>query len=270
MIVVLALAVVLGVTHFVRSYFESRGAARYEEALVAFESRDYEHTVRMLEQVLVTDPQNLAALVLDARAYLRLGYPVKAEQALRKAQQAGAERAAVEALLARSYLQQGRFDGLIKELPARGDDPDLRGQLLLMHGLAYLELRQHDAAQRAFTESSGLLPNESGPMTGQALVALHDGRDDFAQELAEQAAVMSPDDPQVWFVKGEIARARHDAKPFEASYSRAIELDSNFLSARFARAKLRIVADRKESALDDLKAIAACARMILRRTGCMR
>jgi len=255
--VVLALAVVLGVTYFARSYFEARGVARYEEALVAFESRNYERTVRMLEQVLFTDPQNLAALVLDAKAYLLLGYPVKAEQALRRAQQAGAERAVVDVLLARSYLQQGRFAGLINELPGRDDDPELRGQLLLMHGLAYLELRQHDAAERAFTESSGLLPNESGPLTGQALVALHDGRDDFAQELVERAAVMSPDDPQVWFVKGEIALARHDSEQSEASYSRAIELDSHFVSARLARAKLRIAADRNESALEDLKAIAA-------------
>jgi Tfp pilus assembly protein PilF len=94
-------------------------------------------------------------------------------------------------------------------------------------------------------------------LTGQALVALHRGRDGFAQELAEQAVQMSPDDPQVWFVKGEIARAREELEQSEASYSRAIELDANFVSARLARADLRIVDGRSDDALGDLQAIAA-------------
>ena len=159
-LVVVVVAVALGSAYLVRSYMDSRGAARYEEALLAFESGNYEHSARILEQVLSADSGSLSALVLVGRAYLRLGYTEQAEQALRKAQQAGAHPAVVEVPLTEVYLQQGKFQQLIDEFPARSQDPKLRGRLLLMHGQAHLELRQFDAAQQAFARSSNLLASD--------------------------------------------------------------------------------------------------------------
>lgn len=250
-------AVGFGGSFLFRAYLDSRAVVRYEQALVDFSAGDYQQSVRTLEEVLTVDGNNLQALVLVGRSYLRLGYSEQAEQALRRAQLLGARPIDVQLPLTEVYFQQRKFQQLIEEFPANSRDRRLRGRLLIMHGRASLELRQYAAAQNAFARAAELLPAEQDPVSGQALVALRHERIDAAKQLAEQAEKIAPDDPQVWFVKGEIARAREDTDQAVAAYTSAIERDAGFVAARVARAQIHIERNQNEAAVDDLKAVLA-------------
>lgn len=251
--VTVALAGAVGWT--VHTAIQGQSSTRYEEALMRFEAGDHKAAVVILENLLHHDGDNLPSLVLVGRAYLRLGYAEKAEQALRQARQAGAHPSLVSVPLAKAYLQQGKYRQLVDELPATERDPSLRGHMLVMHGQAHLELREFDRAERAFEQAMDLLPGWTGALLGRAQVLLRNGRLDDAERLAQEAGALAPDSAQAWYVKGEVLRARRDTAGAVESYGAAVERDPGHLAARLARAALLVWADRDADALEDVRAV---------------
>jgi putative PEP-CTERM system TPR-repeat lipoprotein len=237
------------------SIMVDRAKGRYEEALTRFQAGDYRTAAVILDGILAHDSNDLPSMVLSGRAYLKLGYAARAETSLRHALGAGAHPSLVSVPLAQAYLAQSKFGQLFDELPATVEDLELRGQLLLVHGNAYLELRQFDRAERAFKQAQSLLADHPGALVGQAVTRLRRGDLDAAERLAGQASATAPESGEVWYVKAEIRRAKRDAEGAVAAYGQALEREPGHLSSRLGRAAVLIGLDRDQQAMEDLKAV---------------
>ena len=244
-------ALVSGLVTLIPDY----SAQAYEKALVQFESGQYADTIEVLDAVLARNPSDLSSRVLIGLAYQRLGHPENAEQELRHALHDGADGSLVLPPLARTYLEQGKLAELLTEINVEVRDPDLKSELLTVHGLAYLQLRRLTDAQRLFDRAMESTPDAPGPVLGQAMVELQMGRVDRAVKLAAHAAQIAPEHADVWFTHGEIARQQRRLEEAAKQYDRVVEMAPHHLQARRQRALVLVELNEDRRALEDLQAI---------------
>jgi putative PEP-CTERM system TPR-repeat lipoprotein len=211
-------------------------AAFYEDALVRFETDDYQGAIVQLKNALQADPENLPARILLGRCHLRLGAGAAAEEELRAARARGADENLILVPLARAYLMERKFDRLFDEASPRDRPVEVQAELYLILGQAYLETRRMPEADEHFHQAAVLRPADAAAYLGRAVVALHRGRYREAEKFIEQAAPLAPRSAEVWYLKGEVSRLGRDPRAAVGHYDKAIALEARHVAARSSRA----------------------------------
>jgi putative PEP-CTERM system TPR-repeat lipoprotein len=224
----------------------------YEDALQRFNQDDYRGAMIQLKNALQRNPRELPSLILMGRVQLKLGYPHAAEEQLKRARGAGADDAQILVPLAQAYLAQGKYDALLKEIPRGLRAPEIEAEILDLRGQALLETRETSLAEDHFLEALKLRPDFPSALHGQARVALVRGAYDQAEKLIDNLLVLTPDDPDVWFSKGEARRFRNDLDGGIAHLTKAISLTGGHLPSRISRAAMLIELDRLDEAQKDI------------------
>lgn len=117
-----------------------RGDSRYEEAVVLVADGELEEASRRLKAILTESSDNLSARILLGRVYLSIGYAAAAEEQFRIAMRVGADLGLVAVALGESLRDQRRFRELLDTLKPSTFTQSVRGQVLVLHGEAYLAL----------------------------------------------------------------------------------------------------------------------------------
>lgn len=228
----------------------------YENAVRLFGRADYAAAVIELRNVLQADPDHLPARLLIGRAYLRLGHAESAESALRRARELGIDDDHVLGPLALAFLMQGKYEELLTEIPTGGRSLASRADVLVARGMAFLELRQWQEAERSFIDAGELMPSDPAPVIGRVRVMLTQGRRDEAEALVDAARDVLFDgglEAWFWYVKGEARRLSGDAEAAVAHYDRALAVNPDHLAAMVGRAAARIDTGDDHGALADLE-----------------
>ena len=146
------------------------------------------------------------SLMRDARAALAKGDGIAAEAALRKAMAAGLPREAVAARMGEALLDQGDYVQARAWLaPGRFTKTDAA------HGwrvLGRLEMAQHNlaASDAAFTRALKLAPNDSRLWVDIARLRYVSGQELAAQDAANEAVRLNPDDVRALELRGLLVR----------------------------------------------------------------
>ena len=230
---------------------------QYEEALVRFNAGDFEAAIIHLKNTLQADPDDLAARILIAGAYLGIEDGRSAEKELRLARRHGADDIYTLVPLAKAFLLQGQHEKVLTEIRRGGGTAEGEAAILVVRGQAHLALSHLDEAETAFADAADLEPDEVPPLLGLAKVALSRGDPDRAESLAGRALALGPEDAEAWFVKGEIRRRTRDLEGAVASYDKAIQFEPRYVPARIARAGSLIDLGRHDSAEGDIEFVRA-------------
>lgn len=225
----------------------------YEQALQAYRANNNAEAVIQLKNALQQNQNYVAAHILLGEIYLQQKSLSEAEVQLNLANQLGADRSLTVKPQAQLYLYQIKYNQLIKEIDPTRFERDLRAELYVLRGHAYLQLNQISEALNEYDMALQIDPTQVDAVIGKATAYLRRGDTEAATQTAEKAMHMQPDNPGPWYVKGSIKHAQLDLEGALADYSKALELLPDHLDARTARAGIFMDLRRDDAAKQDLE-----------------
>lgn len=185
------------------------------------------------------------------------------------------------------------LDRLAKAAPDRDTSPqmlaDLRGNALVAHGSAALQLRDTKTARRDFLAARDAAPKSTDIYVNLAAVALAENkldeaigfynsalaidpanfnslrgliniyasqnRIDLARARIDQSLGSQPNNASLHFLKGQVYGFERNAQGAEAEFRRALEIDGNYLAAYSALGALFVNTNQQERAIQEYQKI---------------
>ena len=196
----------------------------YEVALQAYYKNDIDAALIHLKNALRENADNLPAKLLLAEVLIRKGQYSSAEHELNDAVMEGADINLVLSPLGRSLLLQGKFE-LALQL---ADQKKLhkQGQLAfnLIKAEAYLGLLNTDKAEDSYNEILLAYPSNVEALLGLASIYITKNKAKESQLLLDKAALITPNNAEMWQIKGQLARNNDDLAGSIVNFKKANEL----------------------------------------------
>ncbi|WEN15359.1 PEP-CTERM system TPR-repeat protein PrsT [Rhodanobacter sp. AS-Z3] len=175
------------------------------------------------KKVLQQDNKNGAAWLLLGRASLMLGDVKDALNDLQNAKANGVPETQWAVPMGQALLVTQQYDQLLKTLlPEPLTDTGVKTDVLRLRGDAYRGLKQFDQAEQSYKAALALAPKDSETLLGLAKLATIAGDPAAADNYVQQALAASPESPQVWVLKGDLAFDAHQLAAAEADYQKAL------------------------------------------------
>ncbi|WP_020482475.1 XrtA/PEP-CTERM system TPR-repeat protein PrsT [Methylomonas sp. MK1] len=225
----------------------------YEEALQAYRSQNNAEAIINLKNALQQNERYVAAHLLLGDIYLQQKSLSAAEVELSLAKQLGADPSLLVENLAKLYTYQIRYKDLLKEIDPVLFATELRPVLHVYRGNAFLQTNLISEALNEFDIALQIAPNHIDAAIGRANALLKRGDIKGADQAAEKAMQIQPNDPGAWFVKGSIKHATMELDDALRFYDKAIELNPDHVDTRLARAGLLMDLKQDERARQDLE-----------------
>jgi putative PEP-CTERM system TPR-repeat lipoprotein len=206
---------------------------------VNFAQQDFEQAAYYIAKYLSTVPENLDARKLLGRAYMLLGQQDEAQATLQKGLgEKGAEDAELLALVGLSQLQGGDtasgIEGLEHALKVDPKKASLRREL----AKAYISTGEID---HAIQELKTILTKDGREEQTQVLLViayLRAGNFSQAINTVLDLQAMSPNDPAVLTLAGNVFAASDDKPEARKYFSKALQLRSGFVPATMSLSRL--------------------------------
>lgn len=234
---------------------ETQAARYYEDALARYDKSDTQGAIVQLKNALQRDPRMVSAHLLIGQAYLKAGQPQAAERSLLDAERLGVDRTETALPLAEALFDQGKYQAVLDRGIAEGLPVGTRARLLTLRGRAFMELREYESAGKALAEAEVIDPASVSVVVTRATLALNQGQLDTARQLAERAVSMAPGDAGAWNILASIHHVQGNVGKAQEGYTRALQLNPQFLDARIGRASLNLDAGHDKAAGPDLAAM---------------
>ena len=175
------------------------------------------------KKILQRDSKNGAAWLLLGRASLMLGDPNGALSDLQNARVNGVPEAQWAVPMGRALLVTQQYDKLLKTLsPEMSFEPQVKARVEALRGDAYRELKQNDQAQQSYKVALTLAPKDPHALVGLAKLAAIANDPVSAGKYVQQALVASPESPQAWVVKGDLAFDSRNFAGAESDYQKVL------------------------------------------------
>lgn len=216
---------------------------------------DVNAAIIQLKNALQKDPANVGARKLLGEIYLRVGNGPAAEKEFRAALRRGGNDKSLTALLASSYLLQGKFDKVLKELKDDVTDPDLRLEVLVARGRAYHGLQMHDEAREAFLRAEKLKGEDIRSKIGLARILIVQGKPKEAEDRVDAVLVVAPDSVDTLVLKAELRRFAGDLKIAVEYFDKVTKIREFHTTARLGRAAAFIDLNEDVAAQADIQAV---------------
>jgi tetratricopeptide (TPR) repeat protein len=139
--------------------------------------------------------------------------------------------------------------------PEADDPADLKRDILLLQGQAYLATRQFEAAEERFSAVLAQAPETAGALIGKAHLSHRNGASAEAAGFIDRALAAEPDNIAAWAIKGAQLRAGGQPREAVAAFDRALAIDPAYLPALLSRATAFLALREPDRALWDLAAV---------------
>ncbi|MEH8018896.1 tetratricopeptide repeat protein [Rheinheimera muenzenbergensis] len=163
-----------------------KGAALQQQAVQAAQSGQLMQAINLWQQVQAVQPLQATAYLAQARLWLQMGQPQRAEQILQQGISAGADTADVRLLLAQLYAQQQQWQAADTVLPAQFElqqYPEYYG----LKATVAQQLGDSFAAQHWFGQLIVIQPQQARWWLGAAVAFDQQGQRQQAQLHYRQA-----------------------------------------------------------------------------------
>jgi putative PEP-CTERM system TPR-repeat lipoprotein len=175
------------------------------------------------KKVLQRDSKNGTAWLLLGQASLMLGNPNDALDELEKAKANGAPEAGWAVPMGRTLLVTRQYDKLLETVsPDPSFAPAVRARVEALRGDAYRDLQQADQARQSYQAALALNPKAPHALAGLARLAATGNDPTSAGQYVQQALAASPENPQVWITKGDLAFNSGDFAGAAADYQKVL------------------------------------------------
>ena len=175
------------------------------------------------KKVLQHDSKNGNAWLLLGQASLMLGDSNDALSDLQKAKANGVPEARWAVPMGRTLLVTQQYDELLKTVSAgKSFEPKVKARVEALRGDAYRELKQNDQAQQSYKAALALDPGSPQALVGLARQAIIANDPASAGQYLQQALAASPENPQAWTAKGDLAFGSRDFTGAESDYQKVL------------------------------------------------
>jgi putative PEP-CTERM system TPR-repeat lipoprotein len=175
------------------------------------------------KKVLQRDSKNGNAWLLLGQASLMLGNPDDALNELEKAKANGVPEAPWAVPMGRTLLVAQQYDKLLKTLPSDNSfEPRVKARVESLRGDAYRGLKQVDQAQQSYKAALTLDPKDTHALVGLAKLAAIANDPVSAGNYVQQALAASPESPQAWVAKGDLAFDSGNLAGAESDYQKVL------------------------------------------------
>lgn len=229
----------------------------YADAREQLDRGDARAALIQLKNALRADPGNIEARFVLGTLYLSAGQPDLAEHELKQARQDGMPADQTMLPLAQSYLDQAKYDALLKEFPAGGHHGAVEAEVLNLRGAAFGAMQRYDEAEKSFRAALQANPKGAKPYLGLARVALAKKNYAAAQDFAVQALDVEANYADAHAVRAEGARLGGDISLAAQEYDKALSINAYNRVALLGRAAMRIDAGDLEAGENDIKSVFA-------------
>ena len=223
-------------------------------ARAAMSRGDFRAAELVLRSLVRNNPSNVEGHFRLGTVQLALGDPVAAERELLLAKSGGWNDQQIAPLLARAYLDQGRFSDVLREFPVKEMQSDKAGPLLATRALAQLGLKQVDQAATTIDEAERVAPENIDVSLAAARIAI--ARNDVAAEAkVDHALAVNPHSIDALMLKGALRQTAGDSVGAMKAFDSAIEINPNVPALRIERANALLAAGQDKKALDDVAVV---------------
>ncbi|HET9819754.1 MAG TPA: XrtA/PEP-CTERM system TPR-repeat protein PrsT, partial [Rhodanobacteraceae bacterium] len=175
------------------------------------------------KKVLQRDDKNGNAWLLLGEASLRLGNPKEALGNLQNAKAHGVPEARWVVPMGQVLLVTHEYDELLETLPAgKSFEPKTQVRVEVLRGGAYLGLKKLDEARQSYQAALKLESTDPRALVGMAKLAAAANHPDSAAGYLKKVLAASPENPQAWVEKGDLAFDRGDFATAEADYQKVL------------------------------------------------
>lgn len=215
--------VLLGVSLLLAGCGLAKGHGNLEAGAKYQASGQYRAAYIEAKKVLQRDSKNGAAWLLLGRASLKLGNPNDALNELTHAKADGAPTAEWVVPMGQTLLVMQQYDKLLETLsPETSFPPPLKARVEALRGDAYRALKQTDEARKSYQAALALNPKAPHALAGMARLAAADNDPASAGQYLQQALAASPENPQAWVAKGDLAFDAGNFADAESDYQKVL------------------------------------------------
>jgi putative PEP-CTERM system TPR-repeat lipoprotein len=214
------------------------------------------------KKVLQKDSKNGQAWLLLGRASLLLGDPKDALNDLQNARANGVPEAQWAVPMGQALLLTQQYDELLKTLSLDAQlDAPVKAGVLRLRGDAQRGLKQFDQAKDSYNAALALDPKDSRALVGLAKLASMNNNHEAARQYVEQALAASPESPQAWMAKGDLAFDAGQFAEAEAAYTKVLGftkpdwLPQEHFYALMRQATVQAQQDKFDAALTNLQTL---------------
>ena len=252
----LAFAVVLGAAPIALSTAwasDSDTYAQNAQALIA--KGDLRGASIELRNAARAAPDNAAIHLELAKVYLKLSNLPSAEAEARTALQRGGDEGKIAPILAETLLRAGKYDILLRDVPAGSRPAAEESAVRLYRGHAYISLHQLAQADPLMRDAERLDPNSIGAKLGMARLLLAQGKTAEGEQKIDQALTLAPRDSHAEIAKADILRSRGDVDGSLAYLNDVLSREPQNITAHLDRANLLIAKNQLDVAGQEVHAI---------------
>jgi Flp pilus assembly protein TadD len=223
-------------------------------AQIAFSEKQFDESLKLIENILFRDPPNIDARLLQAQVWLAKGETKKAVESLERLDTAYPKLPLIKHSLARAYLQNNNAAQAAVVLnQVLTEHPD-NAEALLILGEANL---RSGNAQQVVTSMRDLLKKRSDLAPAQLLLARAYqslGRLDDAAAVFREQIKVSPQSPQPYLPLGLILRQQNKIDEARKAFENAQRLAPENLLAVSQLVELDIQSRNFDAALQRIRA----------------
>jgi len=232
-----------------------RASHEYAIALSSFELADYRSTVETLETLAKEEPLSEESANLLGVSYSKLGLGGEAESTLIQEIQLSRGDLPAYLNLVTLYADQGRFVEAEKIASEAVEAFPKSSEVFVVRGAANTLIGQLDKAYVDFSSAASLAPHKADPRFFLALTRYKQGKFVDAIDSLESANRLGIADSDLHYLLAECLLRVNGAntQAAKAELDRAIEMNTNSVSARALRGKLLLEAGRTKEAAADLE-----------------
>lgn len=224
----------------------------FATAKMLMEKGDLKSAQIELRNSLREDPNNAEAHFRLAVLQARMGDPVAAEKEFRLARDNGFEQRAVTPLLAQTYMAQGKFKDLLQDFKTDKLPPEQAAPLLVLRGLAQLQLNDLDGALATFESAEKLSPQSPDPLLSTARVLIAKRDYPAAEAKVDKALTMNAKSGEALVLKGQLLNLSGQRDKALQMLDAALDVAPNTLAARLERANILIATNNDAKAKEDV------------------
>lgn len=175
------------------------------------------------KKVLQRDSQNGNAWLLLGQASLMLGDPAGALGSLQKAKDNGVPKARWVVPMGRALLVTRQYDKLLVTVSSeKSFERPVAASVEALRGDAHRALTQNDQALQSYKTALTLDPRNPRALIGLATLAAIANDPVSADQYLQQALAASPESPQAWVAKGDLAFESGDFAGAESDYQNVL------------------------------------------------
>jgi putative PEP-CTERM system TPR-repeat lipoprotein len=200
-------------------------------------------------------PNNADIHLELAKIYLMLSNLPSAEAEARTALQRNGDEGKIAPVLAEILLRAGKYEALLRDVPAGNRPAAEESAVRLYRGHAYISLHQLTQAEPLMRDAERLDPNSVGAKLGMARLLMAEGKATEGEQEIDQALKVAPRDSHAEIAKADILRSRGDADGALAYLNDVLSREPQNMTARLGRVNLLIAKNQMNVASQEIHTI---------------